>query len=324
MEEQAAEWLALLRDAEAGREDLLAFERWLAADPGHRSAFHAIARCWGSLDQFGSADPILRLREDALRALGSSRGPDRAVASLDRRVPRRALVGIAMLLVGAAAVAGWTERVDERHLATAKGELRSVALRDGSELVLDADTELVARLTPFARTVKLLRGQALFHVAHDSLRPFEVVAERISARALGTVYQVALRPNRILVGVREGRVAVDDAVASYSTELGSSQFLTIARDSRARSLQRDSENRQFAWLGGQLDVDSTPLRDVVAEINHYVERPIAIAAPGLGDLPVSGVFDPHRPEGFLEALARIHPVAVERAPDGSIRLVPRH
>jgi transmembrane sensor len=58
-------------------------------------------------------------------------------------------------------------------------------------------------------------------------------------------------------------------------------------------------------------------------VNRYVERPILIADNDLGDLPVSGVFDPRRPDNFLDALAQIRPITIERTQDGSRRITRR-
>ena len=59
------------------------------------------------------------------------------------------------------------------------------------------------------RLVELQRGEALFEVAHDPKRPFEVTANRVTSRAVGTKFSVRLyEDERVETVVAEGRVLV--------------------------------------------------------------------------------------------------------------------
>lgn len=298
MRDEAAQWVARLRSGTTDAATLASFEAWLTADPRHRAAFEAASRAW-------------RLRSGDLLDEPAGRYHWRAAA----------LMGAAALLMLAGLL--WSDHVDERHVTTAKGEIRSLQLADGTDLTVDADSELDVRITPLTRSVTLLRGRAIFRVAHERLRPFTVEADRLVARATGTEYAVALRPRDIAVAVVQGTVDVRDRAMPGSTELTATQLLTVARGARDRSLKRDADGRSTAWVHGKLDVEGQRLRDVVEELNHYVERPILIADSDLGELTVSGVFDPRRPDNFLEALSLIRPVAIERTPDGERRITHR-
>jgi transmembrane sensor len=233
MRDQAADWFARLRGGAADPADLASFEAWLAADPRHRAAFDEIARGWDRVGSLAEAGPIRALRESALQVDQILPDPDERTRGRRWRVAS-AIAATALLLV---AGLFWHERVDERHLATGKGDVRAVELADGSEITLDADTELVARVTPLSRTVEMVRGQALFRVAPERFRSFEVEAERVTARARGTVYAVALRPNEVVVSVQEGTVEIRDGVGPYVTELGASQLLSVVRTTRVRALR---------------------------------------------------------------------------------------
>src|SRR5262249_11775594 len=147
--------------------------------------------------------------------------------------------------------------------------------------------------------------------------------ERITVRATGTEYAVALRPHDVMVSVVEGAVEVRDAAGQSKEMLKATQLLTVARGTRVRAIRQDAEARSVAWVRGKLDVDGQRLREVVEELNHYIERPIVISDHELGDLPVSGVFDPRRPDSFLEALTQLRPVVIERTPDGGRRIARR-
>ncbi len=298
MRDEAAQWVARLRSGTAEPATLASFEAWLTADPRHRVAFDQAARAY-------------RIRSGELLDEPAGRYHWRAAA----------LMTVAALLMLAALL--WRDRVDERHFVTGKGDARTVQLADGSDLTIDADTELDVRITPLSRSVTLQRGQALVHVAHETFRPFDVEAEQITARATGTEYAVALRPGDVTVSVVEGRVEVRDETGPYTAGLGPSQMLTVVRTTRLRAVKQDADGRSVAWVRGKLDVDGQRLRDVVDEVNRYIERPILIADSELDEFPVTGVFDPRRPDNFLEALAQIHPITIERTLDGGRRITRR-
>jgi transmembrane sensor len=277
---------------------LASFEAWLTADPRHRVAFDEASRAY-------------RVRSGELLDEPAGRYHWRAAA----------LMAAAALLMLAGLL--WRDRVDERHLVTGKGDVRTVQLADGSELTIDTDTELEVRITPLSRSINVRRGQALFRVAPEKFRPFDVVADQITARATGTEYAVGLRANEIIVSVTEGTVEVRDQAGSFAGNVGASQLLTVARGTRSHALKRDADARSIAWVRGKLDVDGQRLRDVVDEVNRYIDRPILISDSEIGELPVSGVFDPRRPDNFLDALVQIRPITIERAPDGTRRITRR-
>src|SRR3546814_10959773 len=76
---------------------------------------------------------------------------------------------------------------------TAVGERRDVALADGSVLRLNTASRVEVVLSKRARVVRLLRGEALFDVAHDPARPFYVEFAHSRLRAVGSALNVHLR-----------------------------------------------------------------------------------------------------------------------------------
>ena len=92
--------------------------------------------------------------------------------------------------------------------ATGIGEQRSLALADGSTIELNTHSKIRVRFTADRRTIDLVEGQALFHVAKDKTRPFIVQSDGTKVRAVGTEFDVYRRMTGTTVTVIEGRVAV--------------------------------------------------------------------------------------------------------------------
>lgn len=98
--------------------------------------------------------------------------------------------------------------------ATALGEQRSIQFEDGSTVELNSRSKIRVKYSKQERDVELIEGQALFHVAHDTARPFIVAVGATRVRAVGTQFDVYKKSNGTVVTVVEGRVAV------YSTPQG--------------------------------------------------------------------------------------------------------
>src|SRR5690606_34664860 len=64
------------------------------------------------------------------------------------------------------------------------------ALPDGSQAQLNTGTEMEIAFGGGARQVRLLRGEAMFDVAHDATSPFIVFADGSAVRAVGTAFSV--------------------------------------------------------------------------------------------------------------------------------------
>ena len=86
-------------------------------------------------------------------------------------------------------LAGWRffMQPDHRVHQTERGGFERVVLPDGSTASLNTNSEIRVHFTHHHREIVLTRGEALFSVAHDELRPFEVDAGANAVRALGTV-----------------------------------------------------------------------------------------------------------------------------------------
>ena len=122
--------------------------------------------------------------------------------------------------------------VQEHRSHTA--EHRSVALSDGSQMLLDSNTLADVQFNPEQREVTLLRGQAFFSVTHDANRAFYVSAGDVRVRVTGTAFAVNLDDNGVDVSVESGTVAVQTPQASVSAThlLGHGDQLHFTSDGR--------------------------------------------------------------------------------------------
>lgn len=179
-----------------------------------------------TLDELHSDASVAGMNEEAHRLIRSAQelqDPGELQGNRPanhRRVKRRrlafAIIGGAVTLVVvalalAAGVIYFSIPVSRSPVIyrTSRGEQRTVTLEDSTKVTLGGQTTLIAYLTPRWRKIVLEQGEALFQVADDPRRPFEVDAEDTHVTDLGTTFDVRrYRDGQVLVGVTEGAVAV--------------------------------------------------------------------------------------------------------------------
>lgn len=199
---------------------------------------------------------------------------------------------------------------------TGIGEQLVVALADGSTITLNTDTELRVNFTKDHRGIELQRGEAVFEVAHDANRPFDVFAANGMARAVGTRFNVAMEQGQVTVSVLEGvvevRAGVDRETPGQGVEdLNSRNRSALLKIGQAVNYWQEGAiaephkariNRINAWQKGKLAFDADPLQEVIKEHNRYSSQKIVISRDQLKSIEVSGVFNAGDTEALLYAL----------------------
>lgn len=347
-EQAALAWVARidrgLTAAEEGE-----FERWLAADPRHARLFADFEGTWSLLDRMQDL-PATSGRHDAAIPTPAA-APAMAVGSRHFRLVVAAAAVAAIFLGGllflrtrpssdaAARATDYTASA-----TTHRGELRTVALPDGSTIRLNTESAVDVRYDAHARTVQLGRGEAHFIVAPDAARPFTVTAAGVAVRAVGTAFNVRFHPDTIEVLVTEGRVAVRErpeparppasapppAPLSPRT-LAAGESLALPREDRAAAiasvlppptvLTPAEIERALAWQERRLEFASAPLAAMVAEFNRYNRHQLVISDPELAAQRFGGTFRPDDPAGFVRVLeANFRVLAETRGDETRLRI----
>lgn len=321
----AVEWHALRCSATALTPAQQAdWRRWWQ-DGENRRVYRSCARLHADVQQ-------LPMQPSVAEGVRATRGSGAIGVALRRGV--RGAVAISAALA-CALIGGRFDRsaVPERtatvsapplRYQTGFGQIRRIRLRDGSTVVLGAETALTVSLTRQRRSIHLVRGEAWFRVTHRPDWPFVVNAGRGTITDLGTAFVVDRDARRVEVTVTEGRVQIAlshlirtprlSGVRLEPVRLHRGQRFSYGVDAIG-NVRAVDPHMALSWTSGELEFSDEPLRDVLANVSRYAPQPIVVS-PAAGRLRLSTlVFSRHVAE-WLDGLSQVLPVIVERTDVG--------
>lgn len=341
IETAAADWIAR-RDQGFDPGEAAAFEAWTLADPRHAAAVAELEEAWVAINR-----PRLAGRgREVMAEIGTLTG------QRWQRRRRRAFGAASTLLAAAAAIAigffflPFRSDAPERAPRTVTLRPDRQVLPDGSSIELNSGAEIAVEFSPEKRTVRLLRGEALFSVAKDAARPFVVNVSAVEVRAVGTAFAVRYGPGKVDVLVTEGRVAVQRASDGRSLigdrpSVAASDFSAVSADApllaaghrvaipvvdlpapslAVASVSMGEIAGALAWRQRRVEFTSTPLAEAVPLFNRGNQTRLTLADHATGEMKISGVFWTDDPEGFARLLESSLGVKAIRGSDGAIVL----
>jgi transmembrane sensor len=309
----AAEWAARLDRGPLSSAELTMLDEWAAADVRR---FGALARALAILASFDQPEPV---------AVSDDLKPARAARRV-REMARRDFIygGAVAAAVGGLSLAGALAYDGRGQYRTAKGELRSVPLADGSMIWMNTDSAVKVHYDRGSRNVVLAKGEALFDVAKDRDRPFIVHAGDTRVRAVGTSFSVShMGDSKVQVLVTEGQVDVapPGAAARPPVRLIPGYLAVSAAPGRVDITHVGVAQvaRALSWRRGLLDFDGVTLAQAAATFAKYSDDAIVVQDPEVARMTVTGLFSSTDPDGFAKAAALSLDLKAQRRP-GAIYL----
>jgi transmembrane sensor len=305
LSDQAIDWVIRLNSGKATKRDRELAEQWQDRSLSHRKAFAEAEQLWLEMGEvLLSAEPV-HIQAQAPVTAKPSR-------YLDKRF--RGLAAAVILFALIAPFSGLSDRWFSDYY-TGVGEQKTIALADGSQVTLNTDTALSVAFDASGRHLTLKRGQAVFNVAADPGRPFEVATDTAVVKALGTVFEVLKEPQGVRVTVAEHAVGIKgllDKDYAGTSRVNAGQQALYSRKHGFEAAVTVDPQQNTAWQRGKLIFKDQPLAAVVAELDRYVPGSIAILNDKLRSLHVSGVFPMTDPAATLDMIEQILPVKIIR------------
>ena len=290
----AARWVMRMDRGEIGEAEQRDLDAWLEADTRHRGAFIRAQAVWCDMDR------IAALGGGELMSAPRRRW---AAASFQRAAAIAACV-LALTLTSL----GVSSRYFAGRESTDRGETRRLMLDDGSALALNTQSVLQVKYDDDERRIVLRQGEATFQVAHDEQRPFVVQAGDVSVRAVGTAFNVRMKPEGVEVTVTEGVVDIlrtDDPDKPAIRRVRHNEEV-VAQTERPIAVETVSDAviaRRLAWQEGRLIFEGERLAAAIEEVNRYSSTRVVIDDPELAQKAFIGTFKIGDARGFAHAAA---------------------
>ncbi|WP_010186303.1 FecR family protein [Sphingomonas sp. PAMC 26605] len=321
IEDDATLWAA---KAERGltAEEQGVLDQWLAGDSRRLGAFVRAQAAW-----------IHAERAMALGTMPESATPP-SEAPVPRDAPRPRVLNRRMALAGGGALAAslaaayvlGSDRT--RMLESGVGEIRHIALRGGSVLMLDTDTRVDVTDTADDGKLELVRGKLFLTIPRARAEPLIVRTGDLVLQAAGGAFSLQnVLAAPIIALVTEGQAIVSQSQGmlrgTRTVTLEKNHALTLLSNrpllaEYIRPVDTAQRAQLLAWRDGMLSFGGERLADAVRAFDRYGETRIVVA-PELARQKVVGLFKADDPQGFATAVAASFGGVVTRQGD-SIRI----
>lgn len=338
LSDQAAEWFIRLRDDRLNVRNRERNVRWLKQSPAHIAELLRIQQVYTVLRAAklesrppgspGQADSnVIQLMPRTLpppvRPIQS-----RVRSSITWKVAASVACVAVSLLLGFIVKTAWLDRTLETEL----GEWRIATLTDGTIVRIGPGSRLRVSFGDDHRSVRLLKGEAIFDVAKDPARPFFVKSEVVGVLAVGTEFRVSRRGGEDVVAVTEGTVAVyrdgrDEvrgavtqppaqiADATGGVALAAGEQVCVSKTNQAQPIAKQKANVDYemALADGWVSYEDKTIAEVANEFNRRNRVKILIVDASIAERRLAffrgSATDP---ESFVAALTVSSDITVVR------------
>lgn len=247
--------------------DWESFTAWLEAAPAHAEAYDAVAAAVA----------------DAAEALASVPEPANDQGERPARWWRSWKGGALQAAVAVAMLVGvWSISGSDQLYVTAPGEIELVELADGSTIALAGDSRI--ELTG-DRSARLLQGQALFTVVHNEADPFVLIAGDDRLVDAGTIFDVKLGSEGLVLGVSEGAVVFNPQDQAVRVDAGNQ---LVSEAGVALQLGPVDLAQVGEWREGRLTFELASLDTVAQDLTRATGIVFSAAPGGRQNQTVSG------------------------------------
>jgi transmembrane sensor len=210
---------------------------------------------------------------------------------------------------------GINPELASESFSTNYSERQNITLKDGSAVLLNANSSLISSQRLRSREILLVQGEALFTIKHE-MRPFIVKVDRARILDIGTVFNIIKWNDSFVTTVTEGEIEIYTGETKQRLVTGSSIKVTgdVAGTPYAADLEMIT-----AWQSGKIMFNGTALKEAVSQIQRYRKAPIRLEGD-LQQIKITGIYDIKKIDTLIDSLPSIFPVKVNRLADGEISI----
>lgn len=276
LESEAFAWVMQFAAGKAGPAEFAALQQWVGRSPHHAEAFERLSRTWRGIGTVASELAGAHSRPHQLPPERLRRG--------QANVTRRAMLGGAVAASAAAGTAWllghppmelWPSLSEMRaDYRTAVGERREVAVAPDVSIDMNTRTSISAGAEP-----ELITGEAAVSARGSGAAAFTLRAAGGRIVARDASFNVRTDESGACVSCLAGHVLVENRGASLTLSQG--QQVSYSGRGLEPVIEVDPTTVS-AWQQGIVIFKSTPVAEVIAEINRYRPGRVILTDEALG------------------------------------------
>lgn len=282
LDREAFHWVTRFASGAARPADLAALKEWAARSPDHAEAFDRASLLWAASGAAGQ-----ELVAEGMRLSAARHQPEAGSRKLTNR---RLFLGgaLAASTVGAAALLvhpplglwpSWSEL--DADYRTEPGMQRRIALADRVAIELNTRTSVALRSTGGqVNRIELIAGELAVATIAGATKPFIVSAgDGRTTSTPGAHFNVLYEDHVACVTCLDGNITVESGGASVRLSAGQQTRYSNEGMNSANAVDPATVT---AWQNGIVIFKSTPVKEVVAEINRYRPGRVILTNAALG------------------------------------------
>ncbi|AEV98597.1 anti-FecI sigma factor, FecR [Niastella koreensis GR20-10] len=224
-----------------------------------------------------------------------------------------------VLIIGSVALFKYLG-ANEAVIKTAYGQKRAITLPDGSQVVLNANSQLKYKPRPRRHAPRevWINGEAWFNVVHlnktgtpvQAAERFIVHLPTMNVEVLGTTFTINTRRNREQVVLQTGSVKVNVPSKSSPVFLKPGDLVNYNKDSKVLSKATTNPADCALWKENRLKFDNTPLREVIQLIEDDYGYKVAITDSTILERTLGGTLSSESEQILFRALENMLDVKI--------------
>lgn len=317
LRETAVAWFLHMQQADIEHPDRGQFEAWLLQNTAHQQAYEEVTRLWDGFDSTTELKSLHAAMEQKAFLEKQKRS---------RKVNQTVMGLLGFVLVATMSLFGyqsWQAQPTLQMAAVSQiGQAKQTVLEDGTQLNLNANTELEITYFRDKRVAKLKRGEVIFEVARDEARPFIVDSGYGRITVLGTRFAVNRLQQLVRVSVDYGRVQVDtvDAngrVIKMPIILMNGQVAEV-RQNQAPKRTAQLASDAFGFTQGIISFEKAGLEEIAETLSRYRKPAVVVQTPITNDAQITAIIKVKEVEKFIANIPDIAAVKVQSSPEQTV------
>ncbi|WP_236979551.1 FecR family protein [Membranihabitans maritimus] len=220
----------------------------------------------------------------------------------------------------------WLTSQQDIYYSTEYGETQSIELPDGSQIILNANSEISwsGNWEKTGSRKVTLNGEAFFDVVQISDTekvkiPFDVITEDITIKVLGTSFNVSNRSEETNVYLESGKVELDfKDLTLENEEMVPGESINYSKINGNVSRHNSTLVESASWKDGSLIYKQEPLSRVLRDIKNNYGKKIEVNDSTLLNKKVTVGLPYTNWEMVVESLELMLDLNIQKTKDGII------